>query len=83
MALAVGNRYFVATGRHFGGNIGRGHVKSDLQEYNPDSDSWRKAGELPEGVRENAVAFVIDGCGYIGLGENDEKVLNDFWSFKP
>lgn len=83
VALAVGNRYFVATGRHFGGNIGRGHVKSDLQEYNPDTDSWRKAGELPVGARENAVAFVIDGCGYIGLGENDEKVLNDFWSFKP
>ncbi len=83
VSLTIDNRYFVATGRHFGGNIGRGHLKSDVMEYDPRKNSWHKAGELPDGNRENAVAFVIDGRGYIGLGENDNKVLNDFWSFEP
>ena len=83
VALCVNNRYFVATGRHFGGNLTGGHVKSDLMEYGSSNDAWHKRGEIPEGNRENAVGFVIDGQGYIGFGENDERVLNDFWSFKP
>ncbi len=83
VSLTIGNRYYVATGRHFGGNLTGGHVKADLMEYNPDENSWQIKGELPEGKRENAVAFVINGIGYIGFGDNDEKVLNDFWSFKP
>ena len=83
LALCIDNRYFVATGRHFGGNLTGGHVKSDLQEYDATTNKWHKQGEIPGGSRENGIAFVIDGKGYIGFGENDEKVLNDFWSFKP
>ena len=83
VALSVNHRFFVAAGRHFGGNLTGGHVKSDLLEYDAAKNKWYKRGDISGGGRENAVAFTIDGKGYIGFGENDEKVLNDFWSFKP
>ena len=83
VSLCIDNRIFVATGRHFGGNLTGGHVKSDLMEYGTSIDGWHLRGEIPDGNRENAIAFVIDGRGYIGFGENDNGVLNDFWSFKP
>ena len=82
-ALCINNRFFVSTGRHFGGTLTGGHVKSDLMEYSPSTDAWYKRGEIPDGGRENAIGFVINGTGYIGFGENDERVLNDFWSFNP
>ena len=77
------DHYFVSTGRHFAGNMTGGGVKSDIMEYDPDRNVWYKRGEIPNSGRENALIFTINGKGYIGFGENDNAVLNDFWSFEP
>jgi len=82
VGLSINNRFFISTGRQFGGNLTGGHVKSDILEFNPALKVWYKRGDLPI-ARENAVAFTINGIGYIGFGENDSKVLNDFLSFEP
>ena len=82
-SLCIANRVYVATGRHFGGNLTGGHLMSDICEFDVASDCWYKRGDIPDGNRENAISFVIDGKGYIGFGENDKSVLNDFWSFNP
>jgi len=82
VALSINNRFFISTGRQFGGNLTGGHVKSDILEYDTIRKVWYKRGDIPV-ARENAVAFTINGIGYIGFGENDTKVLNDFWSFEP
>lgn len=83
VSLSINNRYFVATGRQFGGNLTGGHVKSDILEYDADRNVWYLRGNIPNGNRENAIAFVIDNIGYIGFGESDSQVFNDFWSFEP
>ncbi|MEI7503348.1 MAG: hypothetical protein WCJ61_08680 [Paludibacter sp.] len=82
-SLCVNNRFFVATGRNFGGNLSGGYFKSDIMEYDVSNNVWYKRGNLPGDDRENAISFSINGKGYIGFGGNDTKVLNDFWSFEP
>jgi len=83
VAFSINSRFFVSTGRQFGGNLTGGNVKSDLVEYDAVRNVWYERGNIPNGNRENAIAFVINGKGYVGFGENDSQVLNDFWSFEP
>ena len=83
VALTIDNRFFVSTGRCFGGNLTGGHVISGIIEYVLEKDVWYERGNIPNGGRENSICFTINGKGYIGFGENDTNILNDFWSFKP
>jgi N-acetylneuraminic acid mutarotase len=83
VALTINGRYFVSTGRHFGGNYTGGNIKSDIIEYDAIRDVWYERGNIPSSGRENAISFTINGKGYIGFGENDNAVLNDLWSFEP
>lgn len=83
VSLSIADRFFVLTGRHFGGDLTGGCVKSDIMEYDAIRNVWYKRGNIPGGGRENAIAFTINGKGYIGFGEDDKGVLNDFWSFEP
>jgi len=83
VSLTISNRIFITTGRHFGGNLTGGHVDSDIVEYDVFRNVWYVRGNIPNSGRENAVAFSINGKGYIGFGENDSEVLNDFYSFEP
>jgi len=82
VSLNIDNRFFVTTGRHFAGDLTGGRVLSDILEYDALRNVWYERGSIPGGGRENAISFVIDGKGYIGQGENDSKVLNDFFSFE-
>ena len=83
VSLVIDNRVFISTGRHFGGPLTGGHVDSDIDEYDIIRNVWYVRGTIPDGGRENAIAFTINGKGYIGQGENDTEILNDFWSFEP
>jgi len=82
VSFSLNNRIFVATGHHFGGDMTTGRYNSDVLEYDTDKDVWYFRGNIPDGERENAVSFVIDGKAYIGFGENEKEVLNDLWSFE-
>jgi N-acetylneuraminic acid mutarotase len=83
VAFCVEGRFFVATGRYYGGHLTGGHLKQDVVEYLPASDSWIRHTDFPGLPRENAVAFVINKRVYIGLGEDNTTIFNDFWSFTP
>jgi len=83
VSVNINNRFFVSTGRHWGGNLTGGHLIADIVEYDVTRNSWYERGNIPDGGRENAVSFVINGKGYIGQGENDTSIFNDFWSFEP
>jgi len=83
VSMVINNRILIATGRHFGGNLTGGHVDSDIVEYDLISNVWYERGNIPNEGRENAIAFTINGKGYIGYGENDTQVLNDFYCFEP
>jgi N-acetylneuraminic acid mutarotase len=83
VGLTIDNRFIVLTGKHFAGNLTGGRTLSDIMEYDVTKDVWYDRGNIPAQSRANAIAFTIDGIGYIGFGDNDSTVINDFWSFKP
>lgn len=83
LAFSINHRFFVATGRYFGGEHTGGHLKSDFLEYNPVYDKWIRMGNLPGGGRENAISFVLLNKVYIGFGENEKEIMNDLWCFEP
>ncbi len=88
LGFSVGERFFVSTGRHTGGDLTGGKLFSDLVEYDVNKDAWYNRGVLPDGGRENAVSFVINDTVYIGCGENsvlndENQVLKNFWKFNP
>lgn len=83
VSLSINQHFFVSTGRYFAGEYTGGQVKSDLMEFDALRNVWYKRGDVPGGGRENAIAFTINGIGYVGQGENDTQILNDFWSFVP
>lgn len=83
VSLTIGKRFFVMTGKHFAGTLTGGRTLSNVMEYDAIRDVWYNRGNVPGKGRANAVAFTINGTGYIGFGDNDSTVINDFWSFKP
>jgi N-acetylneuraminic acid mutarotase len=84
LAFAVGDRYFVATGRYWKGSVTPNqYLRADVKEYDPNQNRWIDRGEIPNGERENGIAFTINGTVYLGLGEDDNGLVNNFWSFKP
>jgi N-acetylneuraminic acid mutarotase len=82
-AFVVNGRFFVSTGRYYDGHLTGGHLKNDLLEYNPASDSWIRHTNLSAPPRENAISFVSGNRAYIGFGEDNSTIFNDLWSFTP
>lgn len=78
-AFSVDERIFIAAGRYFRGEYTGGHLKDDLLEYDVDKNKWYYLGKISGGGRENAVSFVVGGRAFIGLGENENGVLDDLW----
>jgi hypothetical protein len=57
----------------------------DFWEYTPESDTWKRVGDLPGPGRGAAFGFSVQGNGYIGCGSPGlyEDFLTDFWRFDP
>lgn len=71
---------YVMGGMHFGGVNTDGKILSDIQQYNPQTDTWKHVGNLPCGGRMNHVAFSIDNRVFVGLGENEDiQVCGDIY----
>ncbi len=88
VGFSINHRYFIATGRHTGGEYTGGMILGDVLEYNAVKNTWYKRGSMPSGERENAIYFIVNDKVYIGTGENGiyeeyNSVLNDFWIFQP
>ena len=80
-ACAATNDFiYVIGGHHFGGVNTDGKVLADIQQYNPQTDTWQYIGQLPNGGRMNHVAFSMGKRVFIGGGENDNlQVSGDFY----
>ncbi len=83
LAFSVSGRFFLGTGRYWGGEFTGGEIRKDIYEYDSAKDRWYFRGEIPDGKRENAIQFVYGDKVFIGFGENDSTVLGDLWSFEP
>lgn len=76
--LASGKSIFVLGGRRFGGSLTTGKIYDDVLEYSTETDKWLLRGHLPNGARENAVAFTVGDKHFVGLGNDaDEQILSD------
>ena len=71
---------YVIGGHYFGGVNTDGKVLADIQQYDPQTDTWRYIGQLPNGGRMNHVAFSVGERVFVGLGDNDNlQVCGDFY----
>ena len=67
-------------GHYFGGVNTDGKVLADIQQYDPQTDTWQYIGQLPNGGRMNHVAFSVGERVFVGLGDNDNlQVCGDFY----
>ena len=69
---------------YFGLGVSNGSVQSGFWEYDISTDEITAIPDFPGTARKYAVAFSINGKGYVGLGGDDiETPLIDFWEYDP
>jgi N-acetylneuraminic acid mutarotase len=80
VSFVIGDKVYFGTG--FNSNLDTTYLK-DFRVLDPTMNTWLKLGDFPGEPRQGAVAFAIDGKGYMGLGYNGHIKLKDFWEFDP
>lgn len=81
VVFVIGNYAYLGTGMNNSSYI------NDFQYYNPETNEWTMLNDLDYSddysiERSNAVAFTINGYGYIGTGYNG-GFKSDFWKYNP
>lgn len=80
--FTIGNKIYTGGGYISSNNL------NDLWEYDPVTGNWTAKADLPvNNGRTNAIAFSINGKGYVGLGVEDYFGLGtkkkDLWEYDP
>lgn len=58
----------------------------DVYVFDAQAGNWSRIAVFPGDLRERAVAFSVNGVGYVGLGYNrklNETELRDIWKYDP
>ncbi|MDW3191549.1 MAG: galactose oxidase [Cytophagales bacterium] len=55
---------------------------ADFWMYDPDADTWTEIAPFAGSARYSAVAFSLNGLGYVGTGY-DGSYLKDFYRYNP
>lgn len=88
VAFSDGQYGYVGTGyaqnQHISGS--KSEYFNDFWRFDPTQPSgsqWKKLNDFPGQKRRYAVAFYVDGHGYIGTGYGDDKAgtFKDFWRY--
>lgn len=86
VAFAINGKGYVALGKR---NLSSTFLK-DCWEFDPSSNNWTEKDSFPGVPRVKAIAAVVGGKAYVGLGFAEGEVyqssslyLHDFWSFDP
>lgn len=64
-----------------GGIDNSGATRKDVWQYNMSTNTWSHKNDFPGQERYGAVAFVINGFGFISTGGNDFGFLDDIWEY--
>lgn len=86
VAVNIGEKIYVGLG--YSSSLGNSQVSNDWYEYDPATNKWTSKSDFPGTARANAVAFVINGKAYIGLGTNYDRqsktdLYSDFYEYNP
>ncbi len=87
VGFAVNGKGYITTGSVKDG--GSSYCVADTWEYDPAADAWTQKDNFKGGVRDGALAFTINGHGYVGTGRNNDATGNesaykmDFYRFDP
>ncbi len=87
ISFVIGDNAYIGLGR----NVSRNPALNDLWEFNSVSSIWTKKEDFPGKARVNAIAEVVSGEGFVGLGYDSDfgayqkggAQLKDFWSYNP
>lgn len=88
VGFVINNIAYVGSGYNYTG----AKFLQDFWRYDPTSDSWYQVASLPASAsgstgRTQAVAFTLNGKGYVGMGYNllngVNNPLSDFYEFDP
>lgn len=55
---------------------------NDFWKYDPVT-GWKRVADFPGTARSQAVAFSLNGKGYVGTGNDGTYALSDFYQFDP
>lgn len=80
VAFSIGQKGYVGTGF----DIDQKYYK-DFYEFDPSAagNKWKKIADYPGPERYGAIAFSINGKGYVGCGISDGNENNDFYEYDP
>lgn len=81
VAFAIDGKGYVGTGY----NSEEDRELKDFWEFDPEATSgqqWTQISDFPGTARYNAVAFELEGQGYVGTGF-DDNWLKDFYAYDP
>ncbi len=65
------------------GIVGLGSAGKSLWSYSPPTNTWTALRNFPGLSRKGASVFVIGDNGYVGLGDEGWRFLNDLWQYNP
>src|SRR5690606_16463821 len=83
VSFTIGDLVYVGLG--YNGTLGyTGSERlNDFWAFQKSTGTWKRVAAFPGAARNNAVAFVVDGIGYVGTGYDGTTRLSDFWSYNP
>ncbi len=81
VSFVIGGSAYVGTGYYYSNN---NFYLNDFWKYDQVSGSWSRIADFPGAARYDAVAFSINGKGYVGLGSSSgSNYLKDFYEYNP
>ncbi len=83
ISFSINGKGYIGTGEN-----SEGEYFEDLWMFDPERNIWTQKNNLGKDIdqnhRKNAVAFVINGKGYVGTGETKQnEIKKDFYAYSP
>ena len=86
VAITIGEKIYAGLG--YSAATNNGQVANDWYEYDPTTNVWTQKADFPGLPRANAIALVINGKAYVGMGTNYDRIAKadlytDMYEFDP
>lgn len=78
VSFAIENKAYVGLGQ--GNTAG---FYSDFWEYDPATGTWTQVADFAGSGRRGAVAFALNGFGFVGTGQDATGLKKDFYKYDP